>query len=395
MRILVCLAACMCLAIPVIGATWHVAKDGSGDYSVIQDAVNAAASGDTIRIGPGRYDDKHLIGNPPSQQYARFHVIQADITFIGAGQDLTIIGPQQPWNSVERGFDYGALIHDHYGASVVHVDGIAFENMNIGIYASGGVDSLFVARGKHGGHRVGINSAARYSEVRMCRFDRVATTNLFHLGLIGSEVARVLDCDFVLDPNPPSSQQHVQIQSSLDAQVDNSRFSGGSIGIVVTLGSDARIRNCEFMGQSQVGVGNGGRAIALDNCEFTGQRSALNQYGSDGLWAVNNIHVSDVTLATLEYTALFGGYIRNSTLARGERYVVCDITPEKRAAATPVTLDMTNNWWGAADPDSIQAWIYDGNDRPEYPYFIQWDPFLPGPLPVQKKSLGGVKALFR
>lgn len=56
---------------------------------------------------------------------------------------------------------------------------------------------------------------------------------------------------------------------------------------------------------------------------------------------------------------------------------------------TLATRDMTNNGWGTADPDSIQAWIYDGNDRPEDPYFIQWDPVLPGPLPVQKKSLGG------
>lgn len=36
--------------------TWRVERDGSGDYTIIQDAVDAAASGDTIRIGPGRFD---------------------------------------------------------------------------------------------------------------------------------------------------------------------------------------------------------------------------------------------------------------------------------------------------------------------------------------------------
>ncbi|MBE0568033.1 MAG: hypothetical protein IH621_18915 [Krumholzibacteria bacterium] len=37
--------------------TWRVEKDGSGDYTVIQDALDAAASGDTIQIGPGRFED--------------------------------------------------------------------------------------------------------------------------------------------------------------------------------------------------------------------------------------------------------------------------------------------------------------------------------------------------
>ena len=30
------------------GRTWHVEKDGSGDFTVIQDAVDAAADGDVI-----------------------------------------------------------------------------------------------------------------------------------------------------------------------------------------------------------------------------------------------------------------------------------------------------------------------------------------------------------
>lgn len=34
--------------------TWVVAKDGSGDYSVIQDALDVCAAGDTVQIKPGR-----------------------------------------------------------------------------------------------------------------------------------------------------------------------------------------------------------------------------------------------------------------------------------------------------------------------------------------------------
>lgn len=394
MRILVCLAACMCLAIPVIGATWHVAKDGSGDFSVIQDAVNAAASGDTIRIGPGRYDDKHLIGNPPWQRFARFHVVRPRLTFVGAGQERTIIGPAQAWTEVQ-GSDCGAYVDGRFGAAVAIFEGIGFENMNCGVFAHNTVDTVLVASCSFGGHSRGVDAGAAYSEISGSLFVGVASTSYYQLGSFGADVFRVDGCTFILDSMPVATQQHMHIQSTADAEVSNCTFLNGTIGVVVTVGSFALIRECRFEGQSQIGVANGGRRIALEHCQFTRQHSALSQYGTQALWAVDNIHVSDVTLATLEFTALFDGYIRNSTLARGERYVVCDITPEKRADTTPATLDMTNNWWGTADPDSIQAWIYDGNDRPEYPYFIQWNPFLPGPLPVQKKSLGGVKALFR
>lgn len=35
--------------------TWRVEKDGFGDYTTIQPAVDAAAPGDIVLIGPGRY----------------------------------------------------------------------------------------------------------------------------------------------------------------------------------------------------------------------------------------------------------------------------------------------------------------------------------------------------
>ena len=42
---------------PSEARTWRVEKDGTGDYSILYEAVDAAASGDTILIGPGRFED--------------------------------------------------------------------------------------------------------------------------------------------------------------------------------------------------------------------------------------------------------------------------------------------------------------------------------------------------
>ena len=45
----------------VADADHTVATDGSGDFSTIQGAVDAAAAGDTIRILPGTYEESVLV----------------------------------------------------------------------------------------------------------------------------------------------------------------------------------------------------------------------------------------------------------------------------------------------------------------------------------------------
>jgi hypothetical protein len=49
-----CFLAIMLLVCgPAVAATITVERDGSGDFMVLQEALNAAADGDTIRLGPG------------------------------------------------------------------------------------------------------------------------------------------------------------------------------------------------------------------------------------------------------------------------------------------------------------------------------------------------------
>ncbi len=56
---------------------------------------------------------------------------------------------------------------------------------------------------------------------------------------------------------------------------------------------------------------------------------------------------------------------------------------------------MRENYWGTDSPDSIQAWIEDHEDDPEIDYRILWSPFNSEPVPTEKKSLGGLRALYR
>lgn len=84
---LVTLPSIMCLlavgAGRAVATTWRVELDGSGDFSDIQPAVDAAASGDTILVGPGRFD---MLRPAPGKA----DVVQVAVA--GAAQGVSIAG---------------------------------------------------------------------------------------------------------------------------------------------------------------------------------------------------------------------------------------------------------------------------------------------------------------
>jgi len=84
------------LAMAPVGAaarTWFVERDGSGEFANIHNAVFACSAGDTIMIGPGRYDDFHPLITSAWTTEAILEVTKDDLTFIGSGNTSSIIGP--------------------------------------------------------------------------------------------------------------------------------------------------------------------------------------------------------------------------------------------------------------------------------------------------------------
>ena len=81
------------LSSAVEGAVLRVEKDGTGDYTVIQDAVDAAEDGDTVLIGPGRYTEVHDF----EYYYGRITqvciTLEKSLSIIGAGRGVTVIEP--------------------------------------------------------------------------------------------------------------------------------------------------------------------------------------------------------------------------------------------------------------------------------------------------------------
>jgi len=139
-----------------------------------------------------------------------------------------------------------------------------------------------------------------------------------------------------------------------------------------------------------------------------------------GLWAVNlslnTVDVSNCIFASQQYNAIV---LNNATLTGTGNIIQCngDYTIDASNCAASFhgnhilksrlgtvffnfynvpheVMDLTNNWWGTSDPDSIAAWIRDGVDDPQFP-IVQYDPFALQPVGEEKKSVSDLKSMFR
>ncbi|RLA18181.1 MAG: hypothetical protein DRQ56_08130, partial [Gammaproteobacteria bacterium] len=109
-------------------ASLRVEKDGSEDYTIIQDALDAAAVGDSILIGAGRFETFRaatLIVDGVSDFAGIMWVTTDSLTIVGAGRDLTYVGPAALINDA-LGEGTAALTIDA-GARTL-ISGITFHN---------------------------------------------------------------------------------------------------------------------------------------------------------------------------------------------------------------------------------------------------------------------------
>ena len=136
--------------------------------------------------------------------------------------------------------------------------------------------------------------------------------------------------------------------------------------------------------------------LQISDCNFRNQASAIYSFNYEGdiSWAVERINVENVTYASFKYIYPGSGYFRDCRLAKGENFVVA-ASSYQEALPLRSNIDMTNNWWGTSDPDSIQAWILDRSDNELIGTVIEWDPFNDESVAVEKKSLGGLRSMFR
>jgi len=70
--------------------TWHIIQDGTGDYTTIQEGINASTDSDTVLVYPGTYYE-NIIYYGKNIMVASLELITGDPSYI----PLTIINGQQ------------------------------------------------------------------------------------------------------------------------------------------------------------------------------------------------------------------------------------------------------------------------------------------------------------
>ena len=363
--------------------TWRVERDGSGDFVVIQDAVNAAASGDTILLGPGRFDEHGPFQPGTVTIYdAYVGVDDIDLTFIGSGPGATIVGPATaPPQTQEIGFVLAAEL-----AQTVRMRNLTLENLDKGLTAFGvrvlceGVEFRDSESGAFLYQSVG-------SSISGSTFDncRGALT-----GGMGSHQLVITDCDFA------NAYWHaINVGAAEACSIHDCTVVDSRVGFFFNQRTTATVSRSTIstVGNSGLLVRSGATVVLIE-VAISSDTQAASVAGPSSISGVRNLFEGG-SYSTLEFRGLATSTLQDSNIIKGSGpSVLAD-----DYYTTTVDIDLRNNYWGTTDPDSIAAWIIDSNDNHNPPLdpnygTVLFEPFRDRAIPTHNRSLGELKALF-
>jgi hypothetical protein len=364
--------------------TWTVERDGTGDFIVIQDAILASSPGDTLLLGPGRYADHapFQLGVTNFDTYVGVNV--DNLTFIGSGPSLSIVGPATP-NIVgfePRGFAFGV------GVNRLTIQDLMIENVRDGIYAEGGsllLDNSLIRKCQWGA--ILINSLD--SRVSTSTIDSCET------GIAALQASSGLSISEVMVNGPGDIAFTIQ-QSSSNAELAGIDVAGTTAGISIVSGSSATIRDARMI-TTGVSLGvTGASVVDLAGSTLVSDLNAIFVAGQNSLLLASDSSIRGGSIAAIHMSTLGQATVSACDIVRnGAPAVVAD---DYRLPPI-IEIDLRNNFWGTTEADSIAAWIVDGNDLHDPPLDpnysnVLFDPFLEQSTPTVKRSLGSLKASF-
>jgi len=368
--------------------TWYVERNGSGDFTTIQPAVDSAASGDTIRIGPGRYNEGQIVTCPGWTEFVRVLINKYELTLIGSGTE-TIIGQDDPY-SLAQGDHMGIVAASYWSNYCAHIVGITFTNMANGIYSDQAAVSINNCL--FSGNRYGIQSIENSDKITYCRFEAMALDG-GHVNIYQQTGTEIAHCVFDGTTIIPQ-QANVSFSWSNDVRVEDCSITGGDVGVSFGFPSTGTVRRCVLTGQGRYGIWtNLPCNFTVEDCTLRQQDIGIALWDSQAKVDVRRCVIEDVNDCSIHIIATSPqSIVQNCDLAKGARYVVR--TEETHVTYPTYYLDLRNNYWGTTSVDSIRAWIYDQGDGVETPYVIRYSPFRNESTPVERRSMSDMKALF-
>ena len=370
-------------AVNASARTWRVELDGSGDFNDIQPAVDASASGDTILIGPGRFDTFHPCVAPAWTEQTVIWITKDNLTLIGSGQGVTIIGPTTY---------YAPLGRDPKG--ICSIDGVAatirslsIENIDTGIYWWRGsivLEECTIT----GGNDQSFGGLALWPYGAFIRDCTIDTQFAGYSCVVGQQSRDITfeDCKFAgfgYGPIITDGTQNVWFVGC--------EFQSTFNGLTVDHQSSIDVLDCRFLSiqTTAVDVHNASRAT-LDRVTIDRANTGIGVSGG-GIVEGTNIVIQGARNQAVGPCCNSFVTIHNSHILAGSGYAVrCYGT-----WAHSQHPDLSGNYWGTTDIEAIRASIWDANDTSETNGVVLFEPFADGPVPTESTSWGDLKASFR
>jgi len=373
----------LCLAAVVHSATWRVEHDGSGDFTTIQPAFDAAAAGDTILIGPGEYRE-YGMHQPPGWGipiaiggYKNFNDIGSGepLTILGESAETTIIGPDEN----PQGFDTGFLITGEDVPLVIK--NITMHTWFQGITTGYRQILLEFFRGL-----CPVSLSLDYVpsiRITNCYFEN-GTVGIGH-----SQNVEVIDCQSVDAQFSFNGVQNVLVRDCVFSD-----FDGLTGGIQFQSASTGVVENCQIVEAHNGITLYSGSSVGLFNNYIDGTNVSLALGGPEAhIYGTNNI------VAGAEFSSIY--VLDNSTFDFHGNHILNDGTPGSYSVrcnflVPPAQdLDLTGNFWGTDNADQIAEWVYDSEDDPGTNVRVEYIPFEGQPVPTESKTWSELKSMYR
>ncbi len=371
------------LAPPGLAATISVQRDGTGNYTTIQPALDAAADGDTILIGPGEYTEATTVRLPgwayDIQSYA--HLRCDNLTIVGAGADLTVIGP--PTYQANSDGNPASLSYS-VGGGTLHISDVGLRHS----YAMFVLGIVYMERCHFTNNKRGLvwGPSGPGGWVR----DSVFETTEYIFDAMSCEIGSGgLGAGIVLERDRFGSTSAVRsvngmtirdcelsalhIYAGAQVYVERCRNSDAGAGILLDMGSG------NFCSVTDSEVGNPFAALMIS------------ESSPGGRFVVQNSRLEGGNYGVLWFQRYSGPCeVHGCDLIKGTGPVVlCD--PNGPIA----THDLRNNYWGTSDEATIRSWIVDHVDDPGIGATVLYSPFAGQSLPTETTIWGDLKAQFR
>lgn len=362
--------------------TWYVELDGSGDFDDIQPAVDVSAAGDTIRIGPGRFDTFHPCVAPAWTEDAIVAVTQDNLTFIGSGKGVTILGTSTYYGTPTTSPKVFCSV-DPYDCSIKDM---TIENVEQGIYWWRGSLTVegCVIKAFHNDF-IGIFGSLDGGVVRNCEFEfsSVGRGAILHNTFQGFTFQDCVFRGFGFGIKAANGSKNIDIAGC--------EFEDSYVGIVYDGQSTGTVNDCILQNISFDGVSiSGDSDVVCDSVFIDGPEIGVTVTGSSTFIGSNMI-IENTTESGIRIFLQGIATLHNSHILPASGLAVnCFAYP-----GTYNVLDLTENYWGTTDPAEIALMINDLKDDPEVHCTVNFVPFADGPVPTEATSWGSVKSMFR